>query len=168
MRGVGSRGEVGLTVWNFGDEVGDEEGGGDVGEVVSDELEVFRDTHHSGVLSSPLALVHYVVYCSLRVYSYVDHDLVDELHGVASMQRSVLTFSPRWAMDVREHNRDNAPIDLPSELDQVNGLSLSIIRLIRMLVHVQVRLIKVLLIGYMAMSMVILRVNIVMIPRVKR
>lgn len=42
---------AGRTVWNLGDEVGDEEGGGDVGEVVADEFEILGDTHHSRILS---------------------------------------------------------------------------------------------------------------------
>lgn len=41
---------AGRTVWNFGDEVGDEEGGGDVGEVVADEFEVLGDTHDGSIL----------------------------------------------------------------------------------------------------------------------
>ena len=46
-----------LTVGNFSDEVGDEEGGGDVGEVVADEFEVFGDTHDGSILRRSLVLV---------------------------------------------------------------------------------------------------------------
>ena len=42
----------GITVWDFGYEVGDEEGGRRIGEFVSFQLQIFVETHDCGVLLS--------------------------------------------------------------------------------------------------------------------
>ncbi len=47
---MGGFGGLGRTIGDFGDQVGDEEGRGGVGEVVSYELQVGDDPHHGGVL----------------------------------------------------------------------------------------------------------------------
>ena len=48
---------AGRTVWNFGNEVGDEERRSNVGEVVAYELEVFGDTHDGSILRARLVFV---------------------------------------------------------------------------------------------------------------
>lgn len=159
------RGQVGHTVRNFGDEVGDEEGGGNVGEVVADELEVFGYSHYSSVLPSALALGLPFISSSLGG-THVDHNLVDELHGVAMSEVNNASSPGQRGRSPSKHDWHNAPVNLPSELDQINGLSLSIIRLIRVLIHIQVRLVKILLLGDNTMSVVSLRINIMMLSGV--
>lgn len=84
------------TIGNFGDEVGNEKGGGCVRDVVSLEFEMAGHTHDSTILdvrSGQLSQLDLLTSKS----THVEKDLVNKLHGVA-----------------QEHDGYYSPVNLPA------------------------------------------------------